>query len=158
MEERLRVFFAEVEFQKDLILKLHDKVFKKAEHYRKNPNSEELRDSLGYSLHNLYCAYEDLFTLVADYFENQIERDGRFHISLLKRMFISVEGVRPSLITERTFELLSELRAFRHIFRHSYTFELDGERVLNLALKISELRKLFLADLDSFIRKLRGKE
>jgi hypothetical protein len=54
-------------------------------------------ESLGYQLHNLYCAFEDLFKIVSETFENHIQDKSKYHQELLKRMTISIEGVRPPL-------------------------------------------------------------
>jgi hypothetical protein len=57
-------------------------------------------ESLAYQLHNLYCAFEDLFKQVADFFENTLEDPTRYHRELLWRMKIPIEGVRPALLSE----------------------------------------------------------
>lgn len=38
--------------------------------------------------HNLYCAFEDLFKIVAETFENHIQDKSKYHQELLKRMDI----------------------------------------------------------------------
>ena len=67
-------------------MELHSKIYVKIEEklkkLKKNPGNEELKDSLAYWLHNLYCAYEDLFKIIAKFFENRIEDPSRFHIQL----------------------------------------------------------------------------
>lgn len=82
-------------------------------------------ESLGYQLHNLYCAFEDLFKIVAAAFENHIEDKSRYHLELLKRMAIPIEGIRPALLSQESYTLLDNLRSFRHFFRHAYSYELD---------------------------------
>lgn len=91
---------------------------------------------LGYHLHNLYSAVEDLFREIAVTFENRIGDRTTYHRELLKRMTIHVPTIRPRVISAQRFALLDELRAFRHVFRHSYTYELDAERVARLKEKV----------------------
>ncbi|NJN21039.1 MAG: hypothetical protein HC812_07425 [Leptolyngbya sp. RL_3_1] len=43
-------------------------------------------DSVAYQIHNLYCAAEDLLTLIAKAFENRIGSGGEWHRTLLLRM------------------------------------------------------------------------
>ena len=58
-------------------------------------------------------------------------------------MRLDIEGIRPRLLSEESFKILDELRGFRHVFRHAYSYELEHERVLKLADKASILKKLF---------------
>ncbi len=84
--------------------------------------------SLGYQLHNLYCAFEDLFEVVAGTFENQIGEEGRYHIELLRRLTVAIEGVRPALLSPECYRLLDNLRAFRHFFGMRIPSSLMRER------------------------------
>ncbi|MCX7667855.1 MAG: hypothetical protein N2Z84_02870 [Atribacterota bacterium] len=104
---------------------------------RKGTGTEEETVYLGYLLHNLYCALEDLFREIAKTFENTVEEDPlRFHRQLLKRMSLEVPRIRPRVLTPESYEILDELRGFRHIFRHSYAYSLSPEKVLHLKEKI----------------------
>lgn len=98
MEERLRLLAADLDAQYEEIRKLHDAVRLKTKALEQDSNDESKVDSLGYKLHNFYCASEDFFKLVADFFENQIEEDSRHHRQLLCRMGRELQGLRPRLI------------------------------------------------------------
>lgn len=116
-------------------------------------NAQNLK-SMGYNIHNLYCAYEQLFAAVANFFENQID-GSRYHTHLLRRMRLVINGMRPALISPKTHEMLDELRGFQHFFRHAYGAELDPdrlERVVGIAL---QLRKPFRNDMDNFLEQLK---
>jgi len=119
------------------------------------PNNEDLVISLAYRLHNLYCAYEDMFKIIARFFENQIEDFNKYHLTLLKKMLLEIEGIRPRLLSEKSFKILDELRGFRHVFRHTYNYELEPERVLKLAEKASILKELFQKDFEIFKEKIK---
>src|SRR3989304_6845575 len=110
MEEILRVFFAELEAQWGEISKTHCSVETKSKLLKKDVDNEDLTSSLGYKLHNLYSAYEDLFKLVARFFENQIEDMARYHTDLLQKKSIEIEGIRPYLFFYHPFNLFDELR------------------------------------------------
>lgn len=62
--EALTVFRSEVHAQLERIER------------RSSAGSESEVESLAYQLHNLYCAFEDLFELVAERFENNLETGG----------------------------------------------------------------------------------
>jgi len=103
-------------------------------------------------LHNLYSAFENVFKNITTVFGNQIAEPETWHASLLKRMTLDIEGVRPKVIDEECFDALDELRRFRHIFRHAYTLELDWERMTLVLKKLDEkLRPHHLKDLNAFL-------
>src|SRR3989304_9164402 len=148
-EERLVILKAELNAQLSEI----EDIYKKLEDRRKKRGKAGV-ESLGYQLHNLYCAFEDLFKIVAATFENHIEDKNRYHLELLKRMAIPIEGVRPALLSQKNYTLLDNLRSFRHFFRHAYSYELDERRVrivLEDAVKLSELYEI---DVKSFLDSL----
>lgn len=148
-KERLVILKSEIETQMREIEKIYSKIRE-----REKAKGEFALESLAYQLHNLYCAYEDLFKIVANTFENKIEGEAKFHLELLKRMILSIQGVRPYLISEETFRLLNNLRSFRHFYRHAYSYELDERKVkivLEDAYRVSEL---FKKDIKTFLEKL----
>lgn len=104
----------------------------------------------GYYLNNLYNAFENISLNVARTFENQIDARGQWHTTLLKRMTLDIEGIRPRLWYSETYKSLDELRRFRHIFRHAYTIELDPQRMMVVVIQAQRLQRLYRADLDQF--------
>lgn len=150
MEERLNVFLAELDAQWREILTLYSSIEKKTAQLRMDMKNEDLTDSLAYKLHNLYSAYEDMFKMVARFFENQIEDMSRYHADLLKRMCIEIKGIRPHFLSEDCFIMLDELRGFRHVFRHAYSYALDSERIINLSERSLKLKDAFAQDYTNF--------
>ncbi len=110
-------------------------------------------DSMGYQLHNLYGAFEQLFEEVARFFENRID-EARYHSDLIRRMQLEIRGIRPALLSEATALDLDELRRFRHFFRHAYATELDPRRVAELVAKVSGIRRSFGLDFERFLTRL----
>lgn len=104
----------------------------------------------GFLMHNLYSALEELMEEVAKTFENTVEDTAKYHRELLKRMLINVYRIRPALWSEETFKLLDEMRGFRHIFRHSYGYDLDKEKVTILRNKILSNWNKVEEDLERF--------
>ncbi len=88
----------------------------------------------GYFLHNFYNGCENIFGMIARFFENDLGPQS-WHRDLLKRMKLDIPGYRPRLIDDETFDTLNEFRAFRHVFRHCYSFHLDWEREKIIAMK-----------------------
>lgn len=104
--------------------------------------SSETVESAGYWLHNLYCAFEDLFKQVAGFWENSVRTNGGFHINLLK----------PALPSIESYKYLNELRGFRHVFRYAYSYGLDDERVFFLLRRILSSKESLIRDLEIFRR------
>ncbi len=130
-----------------------EKLFAKVEE-RRAPQSSAEWESLAFRLHNLYCAFEDLFKIVADAFENQIEEKTRYHAELLKRMAMEIEGVRPALLSSETVRLLDNLRSFRHFFRWAYTSDLDTRKLRLVLEDALSLKDRYRHDVSVFMRRL----
>lgn len=116
--------------------------------------SAEGVDSMGYQLHNLYGAFEQLFKGTARSFENRVD-EGSCRADLLRRMQLEIQGIRPALLSDETAEGLDELRRFRHLFRHAYTADLDPVRVADLAARAARAQRDFERDFERFLELLR---
>ena len=114
----------------------------------------EAIDSMGYQLHNLYGAFEQLFEEVARFFENRVD-DARYHADLIRRMQLEIRGIRPALLSEATARDLDELRRFRHLFRHAYGTDLDAVKIADLAARVGGVRSDFARDFERFLSVLR---
>ena len=111
-------------------------------------------DSVAYQIHNLYCSIEDLLKLVASAFENQIGTSGEWHRVLLLRLSQPVEGIRPAFLSEESFDLLNQLRSFRHMFRHAYGADIRLRQLepnIDIALQAS---KLISQDIGQFLEQM----
>jgi hypothetical protein len=150
MEEgRLSLLSATIRAQGVEIERIFDKI-----EDRRHGEGEANLESLAYQLHNLYCAFEDLLKIVADFFENHIEESSRYHRALLWRMKMPIEGVRPALLSETSYKLLDSLRAFRHVFRHAYSYELDPQKLGLVVEDALKLRGLYQGETDRFLEQL----
>lgn len=116
-----------------------------------SPTTRESLSHLGYLLHNLYCALEDCFQEVCTTFENRIEDPSRYHRELLKRVHIEIPGIRPRLLSQKSYALLDDLRGFRHVFRHSYTYELSLKKLKELKEEVLNNWDIINQDLNNFI-------
>lgn len=114
------------------------------------PSSEDKSVHLAYELHNLYCAYEDLFKEIAKTFENEIENVSQFHKDLLTRMQLNIISIRPAIISGESFDILSELLAFRHVFRHGYNYNLNPQKISALKNRYLENYLHIKKDLENF--------
>ena len=111
------------------------------------------RAAVGYYLHSFYNGCETIFRAVARFFENDLSANS-WHADLLKRMRLEVNGYRPAVIDDELYTLLNDFRGFRHVFRHSYTFELDWERERLVASRLTRTAALLDAQVEAFLAKL----
>lgn len=147
--ERLTILKSEMHAQINEIEGIYNKL-----EDRKKKRGKAGLESIGYQLHNLYCAFEDLFKIVAEYFENHIQDKIKYHMELLRRMTVSIEGVRPPLLSHESYLLLDNLRSFRHFFRHAYSYEIDARKVRIVLDDADKLREIFKRNVDFFLESL----
>ena len=69
-------------------------------------------------------------------------------------MNVEILGIRPKLIDDEFYRLFDDFRAFRHKFRHLYSFELDWEREYIVARKFPVTVKKFKVQITDFLKKL----
>ncbi|MBT9158343.1 MAG: hypothetical protein DDT36_01349 [Firmicutes bacterium] len=146
---QLALLLAEIAAQADVIENVYAKLVS-----RSGKKGEAATESLAYQLHNLYCAFEDLFALVAQNFENHIQDKARYHAELLRRMSLCIDGVRPALLSKESASLLEKLRSFRHFFRHAYSYSLDAKKVRIVLADALKLREAYPRDVADFVKKL----
>lgn len=148
----LSVLKAEIEAQVEKINQVYDELEDRAS--QMEPDIPPLVESTAYQLHNLYNAVEDLFKIVANAFENSVTDRARWHTELLHRMALEIQGVRPALLSRKSVELLDELRAFRHFFRHAYGVRLRSSRIEEDVGIARQLQPLLKHDVQHFLEQL----
>ena len=125
-----------------------------------NPNRinvETTEDELiliGYFLSGIYSTFEDIFVKIAKDFENKIEDRGSWHFEILNRMALDIEEVRPAVISKESRAHLDELRRFWHVFRYSYAFELNWEKIVITIKCWFRNSESIQADITNFVNKL----
>ncbi|OHD14838.1 MAG: hypothetical protein A2Z96_07935 [Spirochaetes bacterium GWB1_48_6] len=116
--------------------------------------------ALGYTLHNLYNAFEGYFFRIAKFFENN-STDTTWHKALLERMTLNIEGIRPALLDHSISLRIEELLKFRHVYRNIYKSPLVPAKVdftnlaaNNLAADFNVHHERFLGFLRNLIQEL----
>ena len=147
MREKAAILLALLDQQWRVVERLFDKL------EARDPSpltSEEETIAIAYTLHNLYCALEDIFKEVAKTFENELEDPARFHAELLQRMALAIYKIRPAFVSPPSLPALQELRKFRHVFRHAYGFDLQPNRILELNETARGIRQKLIDSKDNF--------
>jgi len=113
---------------------------------------------VAYALHNSYSALENSFDQISRSFENHVVDREQWHRELMLKMFLEIPGVRPAVLPVQVRPLLNELRSFRHVFRHSYDFQLDPLKLNALVADWREGAAAVTKALRDFVAWLRGKQ
>jgi hypothetical protein len=105
----------------------------------------------GSILHDFYNCCERIFKKIAIELNSGYEESEKWHKSLLYKMTISIEGIRPRVISDELAADLDEFLAFRHLFRNIYGFELKGGRIDYLAEKFEDVAAKFGKEIRDFL-------
>ena len=149
-DARIAVLKAEVDSRMREIETIYERIEERRARFSE---TAEGIDSMAYQIHNLYSAFEQLFETVVHFFENRLEEQ-RYHVDLLRRMRLEIEGMRPVLVSDEAYILLDELRRFRHFFRHAYTADLKPENLVDLLSKAERLRPVHRRDVAEFLGRI----
>ena len=149
MKSKLAILKSEMRRDMEKLAQLFAKFDSAYQRYNRQKEYAFLVESAFY-VNQIYTGFERMFQKVVESFENSIDEKS-WHKSLLDRMILELENIRPPVISETTHRYLNELRAFRHFFRHTYDYELDDEKFSIVATKTKELKKTYPADLGKFL-------
>lgn len=125
-----------------------------------NWDQPDARDLItqAYHLHNSYNALENSFEQISRAFENHVEDSPHWHKTLLNKMFLEMQNLRPSVLSENCRSALHDLRGFRHVFRHSYGIEFDKNKIHNLVCKWLQDSEIVISNLSDFQVKIQNIE
>ena len=95
-------------------------------------------NAIGSVLHSFYNGLESIFKLIYKSYNEKSLSSRMWHSELLTEMFeIQEDGV--SLLNRSLLNDLKEYLGFRHVFRHSYGYELDWNRLAPLFKKMTHV-------------------
>ena len=106
--------------------------------------------ALGSFFHSFYNGIENILKRLAEEIDNNVPIGEQWHRALLRRMELEVANVRPLVLRSETVEALEPYLGFRHFFRHSYTFEINWQKLEALARNIDIVFQAFRYDVESF--------
>jgi len=92
----------------------------------------------GSVIHDFYTGVEKIFRRIATRVDQDLPTGEDWHVQLLQRMSVPLEGFRPQVIDEPLENNLEEYLRFRHLFRNIYGFELRWERCEPLSARLHE--------------------
>lgn len=118
----------ELKIDMELLQALQTRHSKAVERATVAEHDELLWAAVGYTIHNIYCLFENYFLRITKFFENGLDSSS-WHAELVTRMCVEVSGTRPRLFDADFAQRIDTLRRFRHAFRNMYQSELDPRRI-----------------------------
>ena len=101
-------------------------------------------------LHSFYNGLESIFQLIAKRVDGQTPTSERWHQTLLEQM-TSTTPNRNVVLTVETKIRLQDYLAFRHFYRHSYSFFLDWRRIALLIVPLAEVALTVRAEIEKWL-------
>jgi len=101
-------------------------------------------------LHGFYVGLEHLFEMIATEIDGGLPKSARWHRDLLEQMTLSIQEVRPAVISSQTRDALVEYLEFRHVVCNVYTSSLRSERLSELVQALRLTFELVQRDLLAF--------
>lgn len=154
MKDKIKVLIADIEDDLESISKIKTNFDKFTKDIENKIPDQYQRIVIAYFMHNFYNGCESILKNIALVFENNIDSQS-WHKSILKRMKLDIEDLRPAVISEELYEILDDFRAFRHVFRHVYSYELDWEKEKLVVNKFDEAVVRFEREIKKFTEFLR---
>ncbi len=154
--KEIKVIFARINEELGNISTLMDELEQKQVFIKKESMIDDsffLR-SIGSVLHDFYVAVENTLKIICSEIEEKLPEGSNWHILLLKQASYDIPEIRPAIISKLTLNKLDKYRAFRHIFRNVYGYNLDSDRIKELLVDLPETVSLFTEDVTSFMNLL----
>lgn len=108
----------------------------------------------GSVLHDFYVAAENIFKIIARELDEKTPAGEHWHRELILQMTLDLPGIRPPVISKHTARKLDEFRAFRHVFRNVYGFNLSEEKISALLEKLPAVSAGLTREVQLFIQKM----
>lgn len=113
-------------------------------------NYDSHKRAIGSCLASIYTGIERIFETVIKTTDGFMPETKHYHQALLDRAATSIPGRRPAVISEQTYELLQEMKGFRHLYTHIYHYNLIPERLKELAERGPVVCEVFFEDIEEF--------
>ena len=114
-------------------------------------DKRDIRDAvlLADILCNTYTCIETILFRISRVFENHLDPN-QWHKELLRKMRIDIPNIRKAVLSKDSYQLLDELRRFRHFKRYYYDFDYDWSRLDYLRLVYEKLLPLIKNELYNY--------
>ena len=98
-------------------------------------------------LADFYMAIERIFQIIATEIDGGLPQGEEWLKSLFLNLTLEIEGVRPPVISSGLYNSLRTFLGFRHVVRQAYGFQLDENKLEELASEFENSSKSFSAEI-----------
>ena len=113
------------------------------------PSAIEL-SALATFLHSFYSGIENCLKRVAVEIDGGLPSGDAWHRQLLTSM-TSGTNLRPPVLSNTLYEIVSEYLAFRHFFRQTYSFHFEWSKMSDLVLNAERTMRQFETEIDGLL-------
>ncbi len=139
--------FIDIQDDLDMILAESRRLSRKVDLYHSEADPE-VKDSpmsaMAVLIHSIYPGIERVLKHLIEYFDGVVPGGSHRHALRVRRARLEIETIPPPVVSSEGFEILTELRKFRHLFRWVYHTILIPDRVLDRAETAGRLVPAFL--------------
>lgn len=135
---KIRTLISEITQSEEVLKRLTSRLESyEADHvFNQSPGDEEAM-VVSQLLSAYYTCLETIFLRISGHFENNLPSDS-WHQTLLDKMTLEIEDVRPAVLTREIRSDLLELLKFRHFNRYYFELDYDWEKLRYLLKKFHQ--------------------
>lgn len=111
-------------------------------------------NAAGKIVHDFYCGVERSFERIAVRLGPGLPAGESWHVLLLRGMESEVPGIRPAVIDHALASRLQEFLRFRHVFRHTYGFDLEWTKLEPLLEDVEPTFRALRGAIEDFVNRL----
>lgn len=119
------------------------------------PNEEQLI-ALGKYIHDFYNTVEGIFERIEQRLEVPMPIGRSWHTHLLRQIEREIPNKRPAVVEHELARKLNRFLRFRHLYRHTYGYELQWEELQPLVEMLPEVFTTFRTQLMHFLERLQA--
>ncbi len=98
---------------------------------------------------DFYTCIETFLFRVSQVFENNLD-PVKWHKELLYKMTLNIDGIRPAVLSHKSFISLDELLRFRHFRRYYFNFDYDWDKLDLIEKKYIQAQPSIQHDIETF--------
>jgi predicted nucleotidyltransferase len=152
-EDPMEALTFEIQSELHNLERVVERLVKFLAHAPNEPDEMQVQGA-GKHLHDFYNGVERIFERIAVRVDEDVPVGSNWHTLLLQRMGQPFGARRPAVI-DRPLEIeLSEYLRFRHVFRHTYGYDLEWERVQELGQALPDVLKTLKTQVEAFLSAL----
>lgn len=150
--DRIYRIIAQIQKERDALEALHQEF---TAHAGGDVTDSYYLRAMASNLCDFYSGVERIFMAIGKELNGGLPTGDRWHRDLLRDMQLTIERVRPAVISEDLAKVLEDFLDFRHRNRYSYGYRLEWSRMDRLVQQFPSVLKRFNTEIGAFISVMR---